>query len=199
MTQEQLIADLHYGVGRALTALAGVEISMCRVFCQAVSPETFHPKIGSSVSARTFWALHSLQQKLRITDETCKDQYFFGEFPEKWATLKKAVKAENSLRNQIAHGIVVAHTATSAQANDVYLEPFPMTKSDGLAFIPAGQAQEHDPLRTGDLVAASERFSALGASLREFTYEVFAHYHPGADLNTWPIGTNPADIVADPT
>ena len=197
MTQEQLIVELHHGVGRALTSWAGVEISMCRVYCQAVSPETYHPKFGSSVSARTFWALHSLQQKLRITDETCKARYLFGEYPEKWGELKKSIKAENSVRNRIAHGMVVAHTATSAQANDAYLQPFPMTRSDGLTYIPAGQAEEHDPLRTGDLLAASERFSALGARLREFTYDVFAHYHPDADLNTWPIGADPADITSD--
>lgn len=187
MTNEK-IDELYVGVGQALTAWATVEFAMCRVYCQAASPTTYHPIFGSSVSARSFWCLHSLQDKLRITDETCRATYFFGDWSEKWGRLREKIKAKNRVRNKIAHGMVVSPSAASVPEKDVYLQPFPFSKSDGLQFLSAGTEMEHPPLRTTDLVDAAKNFSALSRNLRDFTFDIFAHYHPSADINVWPIG-----------
>jgi hypothetical protein len=187
---DKAIVELYAGVGMALTAWARVEWALCGVYCQAISPATVHPKFQSTVSARTFWTVRSLRSRLDITDETCKASYFFSDFPTVWKGLRKRIDDCNSTRNKIAHGRVVRHSSTSATPNYTYLQPYPFSKSDGKTFIGAGENREYPPLGYVDLIQATELFRAFSDDLFLFTEKVFKHFHPNADINTWPIGAS---------
>jgi len=164
---EKLAFELYASIGQALTAWSGVEWQLSRLFSQSISPKGFDPTLSSSVAERAFWSVHSFEAKLKMTNATIKESFYWAEddLLKKWTNLKNRLSKSNSCRNKIAHGSVVQHNQGQGDGSivkSVYFSPYYWDRDAkmGRKFIPANEPPV-EKLTVKDILKASVRFVVL--------------------------------------
>jgi hypothetical protein len=112
---------LYASLGKALNRWAGVEQTLSSVYCNCVNPDNAWPAI------RTFWAVVAFEAKLEMTSEAVRGKFYhLPAMVGKWEKIREILKRKASLRNKLAHGLVVRMTnyRHGSHKPDLFLSPY---------------------------------------------------------------------------
>lgn len=179
--QEQA-EKLYLAVGMALSAWNSVEWALSRLFAQSLSPKTFNPSTSSSVSEAAYWAIASVEARIKMVDVAMTEAYFADpEIKSTWANICDRVNRGRRVRNKIAHGTVVQKNLGQPDGSVkkmVYFSAFYWSREAkaGRQFISADEPRA-ETLTQREIQDSALRYQQLAEEMHALTQVIFSKMH----------------------
>jgi hypothetical protein len=120
---------IYAAIGRALVRWARLEYSLCRVFCEAVSPFAHNPaqtRSANNPASDAFWAVTAFDGKRELTNAAVGARlhpawpYRANHLLTEWTKINKRVGEKSRKRTKLAHGRVRAMILSDGTVKTTY-------------------------------------------------------------------------------